>query len=444
MAPSEQPEAAVPAPAQRPTRARFVVLGLLCSMAFVLYLDRICMGQAVVPIEAELGLSDTRMGFVHIAFTIAYGLFEVPTGHWGDRHGARRVLTRIVLWWSAFTALTGLCWGFWSLVVVRFLFGAGEAGAFPNSARIVKRWFPAAERGRYQGFFLAASLVGGSVAPGLAGWLIDSIDWRWTFGVFGIAGVVWAAVFAWWFRDNPSTHPAVNDAERALLGPAPHADSVDVAVPWRAVAANRNIWLLGTIITLCAFNTYLYFSWYSTYLQKARGVDNLDAGWFSSLVLAGGAIGTLAGGFAGDWIGCASATRTWQRRLWSAATLAIAAVLLVVAVNCDSPLATSMFASVSLLALQCQQSVWWTCAIEISGRHVGALFGLMNGVGVFGAMASQAYVGTFADWRKGLGYTGRDQWDPLFIAFYVTLLAAAFLWLFVDATRTVGDGDSVG
>jgi hypothetical protein len=96
-----------------------------------------------------------------------------------------------------------------------------------------------------------------------------------------------------------------------------------------------------------------------------------------------------------------------------------------------------VYASLSLLALQCQQSVWWTCAIEISGRHVGALFGLMKGVGVFGAMASQAYVGTFADWRKSLGFTGREQWDPLFIAFYVTLFAAAFLWLFVDATRTV-------
>ncbi len=173
-------------------------------------------------------------------------------------------------------------------------------------------------------------------------------------------------------------------------------------------------------------------------------MDNLDAGWCSSLVLAGGAAGTLAGGFAGDWIGRASASVRWQRRLWSAGTLAIAAGLLVEAVNCDSPLATSMFASASLLALQCQQSVWWTCAIEISGRHVGALFGLMNGVGVLGAMASQFYVGRFADSRDGLGYSARDQWDPLFIAYYVTLLAAAVLWLFVDASRTVsGRSDSV-
>src|SRR5260370_23867794 len=172
MAPSERPEVVFPVPVQRPTRARYVVLGLLCSMAFVLYLDRICMGQAVVPIRAELRLSRTDMSWVQIAFTIAYGLFEVPTGHWGDRFGSRRVLTRIVLWWSAFTALTGICWGFWSLVAVRFLFGAGEAGAFPNAARIVKRWFPVAERGRYQGFFLAASPVVGGVAPGLPGWLI--------------------------------------------------------------------------------------------------------------------------------------------------------------------------------------------------------------------------------------------------------------------------------
>src|SRR5438105_2384102 len=142
---------------EKPTCTRFVVLLYLCCLAFILYLDRVCIGQAVKPIQDELQISNTDMGYILMAFTLAYGLFEIPTGRWGDRIGARRVLARIVLWWSAFTALTGACSSFHALVVVRFLFGAGEAGAYPNVARVVARWFPFGERGRMQGLLLASS-----------------------------------------------------------------------------------------------------------------------------------------------------------------------------------------------------------------------------------------------------------------------------------------------
>jgi MFS transporter, ACS family, glucarate transporter len=150
-----------PARREAPTHARLVVLTLLCLLAFVLYLDRVCIGQAVGSIQDELDLSNTQMGMVLMAFTLAYGLFEVPTGRWGDRFGSRAVMVRIVIWWSAFTALTGVCTGVGTLLVVRFLFGAGEAGAYPNVARVIARWFPPRERSRVQGLFMASSLVGG-------------------------------------------------------------------------------------------------------------------------------------------------------------------------------------------------------------------------------------------------------------------------------------------
>src|SRR3954452_9265064 len=159
----------------RPTRARFVVLGVLCLLSGILYLDRICMSAALDPIQAELGLTNTECSYVLMAFTLAYGVFEIPTGRWGDRIGGRRVLTRISLWWSVFTALTGACTGLWMLVAVRFLFGAGEAGAFPNMARVLSRWFPDEERGRAQGLLLAASSIGGAIAPFLAAVLIQGI-----------------------------------------------------------------------------------------------------------------------------------------------------------------------------------------------------------------------------------------------------------------------------
>src|SRR5439155_26208892 len=180
---------------ERPSRARLVVLAFLCSLSFVLYLDRVCIAQAVTPIEREMDISHTRMSLILMAFTLAYGLFEIPVGHWGDRVGAHRVVTRIAVTWSAFTALTAACWNFWSLVAVRFLFGAGEAGAYPNVARVIRRWFPAGERGRVQGLFMTSALLRGAVAPLVAAYFIKLLGWRWVFVVFGLVGVVWAAAF---------------------------------------------------------------------------------------------------------------------------------------------------------------------------------------------------------------------------------------------------------
>ncbi|HYH63375.1 MAG TPA: MFS transporter, partial [Urbifossiella sp.] len=178
-----------------PSRARFVLVLWLCGLAGVLYLDRICFGQAIDPMQRELGLTNTQMGLVAMAFTIAYGLFEIPTGRLGDRFGSRSVLARIVIWWSVFTALTGAAWGFTSLLMIRFMFGAGEAGAFPNAARVISRWFPISERGRVQGVMLTAAQLGGAAAPLAAAAVIELAGWRWAFVVFGSVGVVWAVGF---------------------------------------------------------------------------------------------------------------------------------------------------------------------------------------------------------------------------------------------------------
>ena len=193
------------------------MLAFLAAMTFILYLDRACINQAAPIIKKELGISSTQLGFVFGAFTLAYAVFEIPAGWWGDRYGSRRILTRIVVWWSFFTALTGAAWGFGTLVVIRFLFGAGEAGALPNSARVLRGWFPDSSRGRAQGFVTTAMMIGGAAAPVASQWLIDRVGWRWSFVVFALAGVGWAVAFYTWFRDDPAEHPATNEAERRLI-----------------------------------------------------------------------------------------------------------------------------------------------------------------------------------------------------------------------------------
>jgi ACS family glucarate transporter-like MFS transporter len=415
-------------PHPRSSRARLTLLGLLCALSFVLYIDRVCIAQAVEPIQQELKLSNTQVGYVLMAFTLAYGLFELPAGRWGDRAGSRAILTRIALWWSAFTALTAACTGFYSLLVARFLFGAGEAGAYPNAARIVSRWYPAAERGRVQGLIQTAALVGGTAAPVAAAYLIRALGWRWAFVLFGALGVAWAAVFWLWFRDDPARHPAVNAGELALLGERLADAKGHGAIPWGLVLTNRSIWTLGLIIICGAFNSYLYFSWFPKYLQEARELDPVEAGWLASLVMGGAAVGTLSGGFLDDLL---RRNRARHGRRWlGASAYSLAAGLIGMGLLCESPRALAVCAGLSCLAAMCPMSAWWSCAIEVSGRHLGALFGLMNGMGVFGAMGSQFFFGAFADWRKAQGYDGRAQWDPAFAVYIAALLAAALCWAF--------------
>src|SRR5262245_35924035 len=180
-------------------RFRYLVLLLLVLLSVITYLDRISIGVAARDIQAELSLSDSQWGWVLGAFLLAYGLFEIPSGGFGDRFGQRKVLTRIVLWWSAFTALTPLAQSYGMLVATRFLFGAGEAGAYPNASGCISRWFPAGERARAQGLVWGASRLGGALTPLIVVPLKAALGWKTCFWLFGSLGVVWAIAWMWWF-----------------------------------------------------------------------------------------------------------------------------------------------------------------------------------------------------------------------------------------------------
>jgi len=416
-------------PADRPTRARFILVAWLCGLAGVLYLDRICMSQAVKPIRDQLQLSNTQVSYVAMAFTLAYGLFEIPTGRLGDRIGARAVLTRIVIWWSVFTMLTGAALGFVSLMVIRFLFGAGEAGAYPNAARVISRWIPVGERGRVQGAMLTAAQLGAVTAPYLAAVLIEHAGWRSAFVVFGLVGIVWAAGFWTWFRDEPARHPRVNAAELAEIraGADPEPPPVE-PIPWSAVVRNLGIWMLGLAMVASAFNAYFYYTWFPTYLQDARGLSNIEAGQLSSLVLAGGAVGVLLGGIIADRIHRGRLSTILARRLFGGSVYVAAAGCLAMGVSGDDPTTLALFATLSCFVVHLTIPTWWSAAIEQSGRHVGALFGLMNTMGVAGALVSQWFVGALVDWRKDLGFSGREQWDAIFPVYVGALLIGALAW----------------
>jgi len=426
----------------RPTRVRYGVLLFLCLLSFILYMDRICMNQAAPRIQEDLEIAPVWMGVVHFAFLLAYGIFEVPTGHWGDRYGSRGVLTRIVLWWSLFTALTGSATGLVLLLVMRFLFGAGEAGALPNSARVVARWFPPGGRGPAQGVVTTSMLLGGVLAPPVAQALMNQVGWRWTFAVFGSIGIAWAVSFWWWFRDDPAMHSRVNQAEYALIVHNRDSGGLEKPrhpLPWRSVLRKANLWLLGGVISCSAFVSYLYYTWYSSYLQQGRGLSLDLSSWLTSAVLAGGALGCVAGGYLNDWL----VRRTGRKRVVRCALgsggLALAALALLASVRCESPWSAALWTSLAFFVAMVQVTTWWAVVTEISGKHLGALFGLMNSMGVPGASVSVLFLGWLVGWLEQQGRDGRDRWDPAFYVYAAVLVVGAVGWMFIDATKSLVD-----
>jgi MFS family permease len=455
-------------PEAEPTRVRYGVLAYLCSLSFILYIDRSCIGKAAPSMQNDLGLTHTQMGYVFGAFTIAYCLFEMPTGRLGDRFGSRGVLTRIVLWWSLFTALTGCVWnftldsgfalelpgvrlpllvnGFLLLLAIRFLFGAGEAGALPNSARVIARWFPPHARGPAQGWTTTAALLGGAAAPVLAAYLIGLVGWRLSFVIFGSLGLAWAAAFYRWFRDDPAEHPAVNEAECRFIAagcPAGLGGSGHGPIPWRRVLASANVWLLGGIVSCTAFVSSTYLFWYPTYLEQGRGTDPVTTGWLAGLVLAGGAVGAVLGGYLNDAVLRRTGDRR-QRRWVGCAGFLAAAGLLAAGIRCDSPLASALCISMGYLGVTAAFTTWWAVVTDVSGEHVGALFGLMNSLALPGALGSSVFIGWLVDWRMAHGHQGRDQWEPALWVCVAVLLAAAACWLAVKPTRPIIAGDRSG
>ncbi len=432
----------------KPTRGRLVLGAWLCGLSGVLYLDRICMSQALPAIQEQLGLSNTQGSYVLMAFTLAYGICEIPTGLLGDRLGARLVITRIVLWWSAFTRLTGACTGLYSLLQVRFLFGAGEAGAFPNAARVIHTWFPPSERGRMQGFLFGSAQVGAVVAPALTAQIIERLGWHWAFVFFGLVGTVWAAGFWWWFRDDPANHPGVNPVELAIIHHGEsRAEGPTPPIRWGQVLTNRGVLTLCVIMIMACFYSYFFYSWFPKYLRQGRGLDNIHAGNLASLVLAGSAAGVLGGGWLADRIARLSvdtrAAVTAQRRLAVVCYL-VAAGLLYAGIRCEKPEMLAALWAASFMAMHITLPNWWVIASRQAGKNVGALCGLMNGIGVVGALASQWFVGAYADYQEKKGFTGRDQWDPMFDIYALVLVLTAAVWWTYRYTPLEEVGDEPG
>ena len=392
----------------------------LVILSILTFLDRIAISVAAPRIQQELQITPDRWGWVIGAFVLAYGIFELPTGALGDVLGQRKVLTRIVLWWSAFTALTGAATSFVGLVAIRFLFGIGEAGAYPNIAGVISQQFPLKERARTQGYIWAASRLGGALSPLIVVPLQRWLGWRVAFSVLGLMGVLWTVW--WWVGLHASPEGAVP------------LRKAHVAIPWRTLFRSPQLWLIFTMYFCYAWGSWFFFGWFPTYLTKSAGFSEGEMAFLSALPFLAGAAGNVAGGFLSDRM-VARFGAKHGRRLIGCLSLAGSAVLLVGLSQAKGKIAIAILSTLGFGVADLMLPTAWAICLDIGGAFAGSVSGFMNTAGQLGGfLCSIAY-----------GYvvqaTGSYNLPLAMVASMV--LISAFLFAKIDASKPIAWQDVI-
>jgi ACS family glucarate transporter-like MFS transporter len=399
------------------------IMGMLSLLAVITYVDRVCIAVAGPRMQDELGISPEAWGWVASVFFFSYGAFEIPTGLLGDRIGPRKVLTRIVIWWSAFTALTGTIASYPWLLIVRFCFGMGEAGAYPNASIVISRWIPSHRRARAWGVVWMTSQVGAAISPLLVVPIMVAYGWRAAFFVFGFAGVLWAAAWYWWFRDWPQEKPGVSPAELREIGSS--AAAGHGGMPWGRALADGTFWRIAFIAASYVYSIAFFQSWLQTYLVRGRGYTEA-ALVLSSLPYVVGAVANGTGGLLSDAL-----VRRWGlkagRRAVGVLGLSCAAVFMTASMVTASNLWALVFLSLAYAGILLQQPNLCAVCLDTGRRHAGAVFGFMNTAAQIASFVSSIAFGYL------VGYSG--NYNLPFIPMVATLAVGAVLWLKLDPTH---------
>ena len=399
-----------------PTHVHYRVLGLTFLMAFLMYMERGAIGAAAPGIMAEFHIDKITMGWCVSAFNWSYALFQVPGGWMADRLGSRIVLAGAIAWWSTFTAGTGLSFSALSLAGTRFLFGAGEAAAFPAGSRALQRWLPIEQRAFGQGFQHAGSRLGAALAPAIVVSLMAVAGWRWVFFMFGGAGVLWAGLWYWYYRDNPSEHPGTNEAERDLLKRKTPSGSARIAgVPWSRILHSRDLWYLSAAYFSYGWVLWLYLAWFPTYLREARHFSALKSG-LASVPLLAAALTNVLGGVLSDKLVMKFQNLKRGRLTVSIIGFLIAGFALLPGVLAGSSTTALIWLTIALGGLEMTVAVSWAMCLDIGGDYCGSVSSVMNTWGNLGGAFSAAMVGYLATL---LGWT-----SPFLIASAFCLLSA--------------------
>jgi MFS family permease len=427
------------AQAGHPSRIRYAVLAIATANAFILYLDRICMGAVVqsASFQQELGLSKDYVGDVLASFFLAYALGQLPAGWLADRFGPRKMLVAYILLWSMFTGLTGFAGGMIALIVLRSACGLSEAGAYPASALLITRWFPFAQRGRANSIVSLGGRMGNALALWLtAGAIVLLGSWRPVLWIYGVIGLGLALATRIVFRDDPARHPWTNEAERELIRTdAPPVQSLRRKSPWIALIRHRGLWFLNLGLVGMNIGWAFLITWLPTYLHEVRGVEPVKASGYVSVALACSLGGMVFGGW---W--CDMLTRRYGqrrgRRLPFLFGGGLAACAYLICPSLESSVAIAAACGVVAFATDSVMPAVWALAQDMGGAHVASTLAWSNMWGNFGASAVAKLIPMMI-----ASTFHRSDWREVFWMCAAGFLVLGLSSLFIDSTRTLADTD---
>lgn len=413
-----------------PTRIRYRIIGTTTLVAILLYLDRVCLAEIAKldDFKLQLGIDDTQKGWILASFFLAYALAQVPAGWLGDRLGARKMLTIYILLWSLCTMLTGFVTGFVMFIVARMIFGVAQAGCYPTSGSLIKRWVPVESRGTASGFISVGGRVGGALTPALTAWLLaDHLDWRWTLVLYGASGILIAAVFWFTVRESPAEHPLSNEAEQLLVDGTAEPEPPRPPIGRLLVNLMRSpsMWMMCVLQWAINVGWAPLVTWLPTFLKDVKGVPAKEAGWMSTVVLVAGIVGMFAGGPLTDMLVKKYGLRI-GRGIPFVATKFVAMFAYIACLWLDSPwLIVIALATVAFMTDLGVPAIW-AYMMDVGGRNAAAVFGWGNMWGNLGAFAIALSLPLIRDW---LGT--EDDWSGvwLFLAGGFALAGIAAFWI---------------
>jgi sugar phosphate permease len=442
---------------QRPSRTRHHVTWWLAVAAVLAYLCRNSLVVAESQLRADLGLSESQMGFIlGPAFFWTYALAQIPTAWLGERFGTRKCLPIFSAAWSVASAMIALATGFGWVLASRLASGVAQAGLFPSSVRSLAIWKPQSERASASGILGAAMSVGGAIGAGLTGWMLGFLPATTIFAIFAIPGLIWSVGFWFWFRDQPADHPAVNRAELCLItgqqdrpGDAPQPQqelplqTASGSTMWLEMFTSPAAWLIFGQQFFRAAGYAFFTSWFATYLMETRGVSTAQSGLFTAMPLVATVLGSMVGGYASDAIFRTTGSIALARKGVAGGSLSLCAILVFSAFFVSDPtiavLVISTGAFVAALAAPCG----YTVTMDMGENHVASVFSTMNMLGNFGAGLTPWLVPQFKNWIEAsptlLQYSGGNAWNSILLLFAVMYVGGAVCWFLISARGSVFD-----
>lgn len=414
-------------PVQKRSNIRWVVAFMMWAAIAINYIDRTVLSAAAPYITEEFGLTAGQMGIIMSGFFWSYALLQLPSGWVADKYGQKKTLGFAVVWWSAATAATGLATGFKSLLGLRIALGIGEAAAYPSNAGIASKWFPNKERATVAGIFDSGSKFGGAIAMPLIAWMIAVFDWKMTFLLIGLLGVVWGIIWMMFFKDHPADHKRVNKAELEHIREGQtKVETVGGEQPmkWYQLFKYRNIWAMCIGFFMINYNSYFFITWLPTYLVKERGMDLIEMGIMASLPLLTAMVVEIGAGWLSDRIyakGKLSLTAT--RKLFLIIGLVMASCIGFAAFADSAVLAITLLC-IAKSGTTVAASQVWALPGDVAPRNMTSMVaGIQNTVSNMGGVVGPIITGFI------VGATGSFVPALLFSAVLIVIAIVNYLFL---------------